>query len=298
MTDKEGGGELPWDALRAIARSKARCHVPADAVEDVVQEVLLALVPRASHLRRDVKNLAAYVRTLALNGCRAWHRRRSNVQQLVSLDQLVPACGGKQTSPGYIADRRSRPNRIPRLLLVDLLRLLRGRERRVLVRHFLGGQSITSVARKLGLRRLQVRRSIDQVLRRATFLSKDRTPPLTLCRRRSNPALARVDDSNISSSHERSGSVIKLSRLAVLMGAVALILVVAAQPMPMAAEFIDSCAETNPGEDCTRTNTGYCGISNAWCMQHAISGCTLGPGGCYLPNYQDIDGDGCGCCWV
>jgi tRNA A37 methylthiotransferase MiaB len=59
-----------WEALYLTARAEARWHLPQYAVEEVAQDVLIALVPGIDDLRLRIDNLHAYIRVVALHACR------------------------------------------------------------------------------------------------------------------------------------------------------------------------------------------------------------------------------------
>lgn len=69
-----------------------------------------------------------------------------------------------------------------------------------------------------------------------------------------------------------------------------------AAPSSVTVAVIDS-GYSVPLEDCSWTDTGFCGIPNSQCTSATYWGCVPIGHTCLLANFTDYDNDLCYCCW-
>ena len=149
---------LDWNALRRDVRNVVRLLVPSPDVDDVVQEVMLALVTSSTFpISSDA---SAYSREVARNLCAEWHRdrfRRPRDVPLSSAPQTELAesdtCGPQQQDDLRLRLRSA-------VLALAASPETSDRDRTILREAFVNGMSIYKVAAAMGLQRNQVRRSI------------------------------------------------------------------------------------------------------------------------------------------
>jgi RNA polymerase sigma factor (sigma-70 family) len=163
--------EPEWESVRVLAVALARRHLPPGEVEDFAQDVLGILWSRWPDLESRVRNERAYLHAVILHECFAWHGRN------LARKRFRRLADGEELAAPSDEELHSRSGTVPPDLWRQILQRLRSRERRVLVRFFLRRQSIAEVARRLGLARKQVQRSVRQVLNAAGALREECRPP-------------------------------------------------------------------------------------------------------------------------
>lgn len=158
--------EPDWERLRLEIRSLVSLRIPAQEVDDLVQDILAATFIRSAGV--PWASLALLARAIGRNKCSDWHRRRCRrsrrsvmyveAEELVveAVDSVEPervlvagltsACGSACPDVGHCIPAHCR-----RELLLGVVGLLPARQQRV-ARAILGGLRTTkSIARAAGI---------------------------------------------------------------------------------------------------------------------------------------------------
>jgi RNA polymerase sigma-70 factor (ECF subfamily) len=140
---------------------------PASAadVDDVVQDVFLAILTHARRFRSD-SSLSTWITTITLNKCRShrrawrsWLRRLRGMRDQAALSEAPADCGVED---------------IERFAQVrQAVQALRPGDREVIVLHYLEHQDVADVARTLGLSRNAAEVRLHRARARLKVLLKD-----------------------------------------------------------------------------------------------------------------------------
>jgi RNA polymerase sigma factor (sigma-70 family) len=155
--------EVPFDmegALDLVARWVSR-RVPAADVEDVVQDVILALLQRSD--TAPVRDVTAFLRATARNLCAEFHRRRNKLPDCVPAQRDLIDMTAPRVDPGPQREATSRLRRRVRGLLPHLP----PRQQRVARAILAGVRSKRELACSLGLDRSDLREVLRALWRRA-----------------------------------------------------------------------------------------------------------------------------------
>lgn len=165
-----GGDAARWQQLDRIVRPLVASLVPKAAVEELTEEILVVLALKIARGAMQLGHLGdGYVRVVARRRCKAWLRRDARRRpKPASLEDLAGKEGAlwlaappPSGDPAEISPERWRQ------AVAALSRRLTGRDRRVLLRHFVRGVGVRATARSLAISPGQVRRSIRRILRLA-----------------------------------------------------------------------------------------------------------------------------------
>lgn len=159
--------EAAWGSVLDEVRRTVRALVSGADVDDLTSEVMVALLTSPSVGRGAVRDLTAYARVAARRACLATLRAAEVSPTFVAdLEAFAPSATHTRELRLDLPSRSLQRSAIRRLLgeLPD------SRHRRVLVRHFLRGEPVKGVARRLRITPVQVRRCIRRILSRAKLV--------------------------------------------------------------------------------------------------------------------------------
>ncbi len=142
---------------KVYARVGRWVRYPED-VEDLVQEVFIRAYSRLGQLR-EVRRFPAWLRAIADNTARGWHRRR--IVQLQLGEALEAEWAAETGSSGGEEEVRR-----VRAMVQDALRALSGAHREVIVHHYFKGYTYVETADLLGLEVDTVRSRLQKARRR------------------------------------------------------------------------------------------------------------------------------------
>lgn len=163
--------EPDWPRVYAVVQAVVQQRVPAAAVGDLAQDILLVIVTHQDQLV-GAQYARAWIRGITANVCREWHRRlraAPSVEQLSDRTYDLP-------DAHCVDDEQLLDPGAARSHLRRLSRGLPQQQQRIVHASGDGVTNVSDLARELGLDRRTVQRSLDRACVRLTDLAHRHRP--------------------------------------------------------------------------------------------------------------------------